>query len=112
MCSPSNCATTTTGQVSWTYTSNGTPGTDTIQACYPLQPLVVQRPLDEARQCRTVTKTWTAGQPVTLTLTPTTATNVVGAAHCVTATVKDSFGNPTPGITVVFSVPTAGATHA
>src|SRR6266540_4019569 len=36
--------------------------------------------------------------------TPGTATNVVDATHCVTATVKDQFGNATPGITVRFSV--------
>jgi hypothetical protein len=42
--------------------------------------------------------------PATLELTPATATNVVGTQHCVTATVEDQFGNPTPGITVRFSV--------
>lgn len=44
------------------------------------------------------------GPPASLDLTPATATNVVDAPHCVTATVKDSFGNPTPGIDVDFSV--------
>jgi hypothetical protein len=34
----------------------------------------------------------------------TSATNVVDQQHCVTATVKDEFGNVTPGITVDFSV--------
>src|SRR5207302_7537150 len=42
--------------------------------------------------------------PATLTLTPPAATNPVGTSHTVTATVKDAFGNPTPGITVRFSV--------
>jgi hypothetical protein len=50
------------------------------------------------------TKIWMPGAPATLVLTPPTATNVVGAQHCVMATVKDAFGNPTPGITVRFSV--------
>lgn len=44
------------------------------------------------------------GPPATLTLAPKTATNVVDAQHCVTATVKDEFGNATPGIVVRFSV--------
>jgi hypothetical protein len=50
--------------------------------------------------------------PATLILTPATATNTVGATHCVTATVKDSSGNPSPSITVVFSVVGAQATFA
>jgi hypothetical protein len=33
-CAPTTCVTTSTGQVSWTYTSNGTAGSDTIQAFY------------------------------------------------------------------------------
>jgi len=44
------------------------------------------------------------GPPATLTLTPLTAVNPVGAQHCVTATVKDASGNPVPGVTVRFSV--------
>jgi hypothetical protein len=52
------------------------------------------------------------GPPATLTLAPKTATNVVGTQHCVTATVKDAAGNPVPGVTVRFSVPTAMATFA
>jgi hypothetical protein len=44
------------------------------------------------------------GAPATLTLSPSTATNTVSTQHCVTATVKDASGNPTPGITVRFSV--------
>ena len=37
-------------------------------------------------------------------LTPATDTNTVDDQHCVTATVRDAFGNPTPNITVRFSV--------
>jgi hypothetical protein len=44
------------------------------------------------------------GPAATLTLAPPAATNDVGTQHCVTATVKDAAGNPTPGITVRFSV--------
>ena len=51
-------------QVTWTYASNGTPGTDTIQACFPERPASVNRPLlDDARQCRMVTKVWAASTP-------------------------------------------------
>jgi hypothetical protein len=67
-CSPSNCATptacTTNCQVTWTYASNGTPGMDTIQACFPDRPATVKRPVgDDARQCRTATKVWAASTP-------------------------------------------------
>jgi hypothetical protein len=59
----------------------------------------------------TVVVTVTPGDPATLDLQPASATNVVDAQHCVTATVQDAFGNATPGITVDFSVvPTAGHT--
>jgi Kelch motif/Bacterial Ig-like domain (group 1) len=44
------------------------------------------------------------GPPATLTLSPLTATNTVGAQHCVTATVQDAARNPVPGVTVRFSV--------
>jgi hypothetical protein len=52
----------------------------------------------------TVNVTVTPAEPATLDLQPETATNVVDAQHCVTATVADAFGNVTPGITVDFSV--------
>jgi hypothetical protein len=52
----------------------------------------------------TVTVTVVPAEPATLDLQPATATNFVDAQHCVTATVKDEFGNVTPGITVDFSV--------
>ncbi|MDR6556810.1 hypothetical protein J2809_001152 [Arthrobacter pascens] len=44
------------------------------------------------------------GAPATLTLAPTAATNDVATQHCVTATVKDAAGSPTPNITVSFTV--------
>ena len=59
-----------------------------------------------------VTKLWTPGPPVTLTLMPTTAVNPVGTQHCLTATVRDVYGNPVPNVSVVFTVLTAVATHA
>jgi Mg-chelatase subunit ChlD len=62
-----------------------------------------------ARAVQVVNVTVVPAAPATLTLAPKTATNVVDAQHCVTATVVDAFGNPTPGITVRFSV--AGAVN-
>jgi hypothetical protein len=56
------------------------------------------------RAVQTINVTVTPGNPASLTLAPKTATNVVDAQHCVTATVKDAFGNVTPNITVRFSV--------
>jgi hypothetical protein len=62
---------------------------------------------------QTVNVTVGPGPPATLTLTPAMATNTIGDQHCVTATVRDQFGNPTPGIAVTFTVtganPTGGA---
>jgi hypothetical protein len=52
----------------------------------------------------TATKLYVAGTPASLVLSPKTAVNVVDAQHCVTATVRDAFGNPTPGVVVRFSV--------
>jgi Bacterial Ig-like domain (group 1) len=52
----------------------------------------------------------TPGNPAVLMLAPKTATNTVDATHCVTATVKDAFGNLTPGIHVVFTVTGAVST--
>jgi hypothetical protein len=57
-CSPSDCTTDASGRVTWTYTSNGTPGTDTIRACFPERPLTVHRTGDDPRTCATVSKTW------------------------------------------------------
>src|SRR3989441_827287 len=50
------------------------------------------------------TVTVTPGPPAFVTLVPATGTDAVGTQHCVMATVTDAFGNPTPGITVWFSV--------
>nr|MBA3311207.1 Ig-like domain-containing protein [Nocardioidaceae bacterium] len=55
-------------------------------------------------------KTYTPGAPFAVTITPAADTNTVGDEHCVTATVVDEFGNPTPGVTVRFAV--AGANTA
>jgi Mg-chelatase subunit ChlD len=57
-----------------------------------------------ARAIQHVNVTVTPANPATLTLAPKTDTNTVDDTHCVTATVKDAFGNATPGITVRFTV--------
>jgi CSLREA domain-containing protein len=59
---------------------------------------------DELEPVDTAAKTYVAGNPATLALTPKTATNPAGAEHCVTATVRDAYGNLTPNVTVIFSV--------
>ena len=48
--------------------------------------------------------TVTAGPPAQLTLAPATQTQTVDTQACLTATVTDAFGNPTPKIVVQFSV--------
>lgn len=50
------------------------------------------------------TVTVTPGPPASVLLDPPAAENQVDTEHCLTATVRDRFGNPTPGITVRFSV--------
>jgi hypothetical protein len=39
-----------------------------------------------------------------VTVTPAAAVNTAGEEHCVTATARDEFGNPTPGVAVQFTV--------
>jgi len=56
------------------------------------------------RAVEQVNLTVIAGPPATLDLQPPTATNTVDDTHCVTATVKDQFGNVTPNIVVNFTV--------
>jgi hypothetical protein len=59
-----------------------------------------------------VTVIVTPGKAFSVVVTPPSATNTVGVQHCVTATVRDVFTNPVPGVTVFFTVPTAVATGA
>jgi hypothetical protein len=57
------------------------------------------------------TVTVTPGPPATVTLDPLAPPpNPVDTQHCVTATVADRFGNPTPGISVVFTVTGSNST--
>jgi len=60
-------------------------------------------PIHEASSGST-TVTVEPGPPFKVTVDPLADTNPVDTQHCVTATVTDRFDNPTPNITVVFSV--------
>ncbi|RIK69775.1 MAG: hypothetical protein DCC66_07710 [Planctomycetota bacterium] len=91
------------GNASFTYTSNGNPGLDTIRATG----LVDSVPI----LC-TATKDWI---DPTCTLTPPAATNLIGTMHAVTATVLRRPGVPAVGATVNFAVtagPNAGTVGA
>lgn len=81
------------GQATFCYTGTHV-GTDTITATA----------VGGSDPSATATKRYQPGEARTLTLSPKTATNVVGSQHCVTATVKDAFGNPVPGVPVTFTV--------
>ena len=81
-------------QVAFTYTSNGTPGVDTIEAC----PTIPDPNVEFI--CGTAMKAW--GVPLALPtpfpagsgflLTPLTATNPVGTSHTVTVTLPGAVG--------------------
>lgn len=88
------------GQAQFTYTGTNL-GTDAITACFDRNN---SASCDSNELTAAAKKTWVVGPPATLDLVPPTATNTVGDQHCVLATVRDAFGNPTPGITVRFSV--------
>ncbi|MCS6804773.1 MAG: Ig-like domain-containing protein [Blastocatellia bacterium] len=93
-----SATTDTNGQATFTYTSNGSVGTDTITA----SGTVMSVPFT----C-TATKTWVAPA---CSLSPPSATNPVGTTHTVTVTVTNG-GSPASGIAVNFNVtsgPNAG----
>ena len=92
------------GQATFCYTGPTAPGADAITAYADTDNDNVQ---DAGEPTGAAAKTWVAGAPATLTLAPAAANNPVTTQHCVTATVRDAFTNPTPGITVRFGV--AGA---
>jgi hypothetical protein len=99
--SSSGSATTdANGQAVFCYTGT-VAGLDTITAYADTDSDAVQDP-DEPSGV--ATKLYTPAAPASLTLNPPAATNPVDSQHCVTATVRDAFGNPTPGVTVRFRV--------
>jgi hypothetical protein len=97
----SGSATTSSGGTAMFCYTGTVAGTDTIHAYADSNGDNVQNvgePFNEA------TKIYIAAAPATLTLSPKAYTNPVDSQHCVTATVKDAFGNPVSGVTVRFSV--------
>jgi hypothetical protein len=95
------------GQAMYCYTGPTSPGADVIAAFADTDADGGQG-VDEP--AGSATKTWIPGQPATITLTPAESTNAVGLQHCVTATVRDLFGNATPDIIVRFQVTSAANT--
>lgn len=98
------------GQATFCYTGPTTPGVDAITAYADTNN---SNTPDAGEPSGAAAKTWVSGPPATLILTPPAASNPVGSQHCVTATVRDAFSNPTPGVVVQFtvtgSVTTAGS---
>ncbi len=93
-CTPAGCATDAGGHVSFTYTSNGLPGTDTIRTCLlSAIPLVAGPP---PAGCVDVTKTWLV---TTLTTTPSLTTGPAPLA--VTYTYRESNVGVAPIVNVV-----------
>jgi len=88
--------TTGTANCSVPFTSTKA-GTHTITASYGGD-------LTHSASTGSTTVTVTPGPPAFVTLVPPTGADAVGTQHCVMATVTDAFGNPTPGIAVLFSV--------
>jgi hypothetical protein len=89
------------GLAQFCYQGPTKPGDDSINAYADSNGNGVQ---DPGEPSDVAAKTWVPGPPAALTLAPKVATNIVGSQHCVTATATDGFGNPTPSITVRFSV--------
>jgi hypothetical protein len=88
------------GQATFTYTGT-VAGLDTISAFADTNNSGTQ---DAGEPSGVATKLWTPGPAAAMTLEPPTDVNTVGETHCVTATVRDIFGNPVPGVTVRFTV--------
>ena len=95
------CVTAAGGSCDFTYAGPTAPGTDAIAAFADTDGDGAQDPGEPGG---TASKTWVAGPPATLSLTPPQAQHPVGANHTVTAAAADAFGNPTPGVTVRFAV--------
>jgi hypothetical protein len=94
------------GQATFCYGGTKT-GNDSISAFADTNNSGVQDPSEPGG---TATKTWVSGPAATLTLAPNTATMPVNTEHCVTATVRDGFGNPVTAVPVRFTVSGSVAT--
>jgi hypothetical protein len=82
----------------------------TLSAGFPTTAGAVQR-TSGGRSDAFVSKIEFVGAPASLSLSPAVANNPVDTQHCVTATVQDALGNPTPEITARFSVTGATTTN-
>ncbi|HEX8064931.1 MAG TPA: SBBP repeat-containing protein [Thermoleophilaceae bacterium] len=99
--SASGSATTdSNGEAGFCYTGT-TAGDDSIHAFADLD---VDGSQGEGEPGATAAKTYVAAVPASLELDPATSVNPVGSEHCVTATVRDAFGNPNSGVGVRFWV--------
>jgi hypothetical protein len=96
-----DCTTGAAGTCTFTYTGPNTPDIDAITAYADTDGDSTR---DAGEPSGAASKTWVPGPPATLVLSPAADSNPVGTDHTVTATVSDAFGNPTPGITVRFTV--------
>jgi Bacterial Ig-like domain (group 1) len=76
-------------------------GLDTISAYADANGNEVQ---ELAEPSGTATKLYHPGTATRVVVSPPGATNTAGEEHCVTASVTDAFGNPTPGVEVGFTV--------
>jgi hypothetical protein len=99
---PDPCTLTPNSSSSSTCTvafNSTTAGSYTIQATYNPAPASIH-----AASSGTDTITVTPGPPAVVTVSPPNAINTVNSQHCVTAKVTDEFGNPVPGVRVLFAV--------
>ena len=85
--------------------SNTTSGSNTVHVFADMD----ENGTEDAGEGANVTVTWSPGPPATLTLLPTSATNVIDTSHTVTATVKDQYGNLVAPVLVRFAVSGANA---
>jgi len=81
------------GQATFTYTGDGGPGTDVIQACFDYE--------SESVCSTTVTKVWNANIASTISLTPEYELNLVGQDHTVTAVISPEVDGTSVTFTVI-----------
>jgi uncharacterized protein (DUF2141 family) len=87
------------GRATFAYVGSAV-GTDTVTAFADIDGNGRQDPGEPAD---TATVTYGPDAPQQVRLEPASATQRIAVQHCVTATLTDPFGNPTPGVTVRFS---------
>jgi uncharacterized repeat protein (TIGR01451 family) len=86
------CQTDPSGNVSFTYTSNGTAGTDTIQACFVDGGFI--------QHCATATKTWIAVADLSITKSGAPDPALVGGTLTYTLSVTNHGPSTATGVTV------------